>query len=276
MTSNIDIKYLLNYSELKEIIDFINNTYKIDLSIYAKSILKHRIELFINQYNIQGIDGIKKLLIKEKVIPNLMKIISVETTGMFRDVEMWNKLKEKFDKSINNKLLKILIPEVTSDDELFTMIIFLEEQGIFNYSILATSSNSYNFNRIKKVTFTQKKIDLYFQNYYNFCNRQDGLKYFETGVSGLLFKKSYFQNVNFLEHSVLNEFETEEMFDLILFRNRMLYYDYSLKDTIIKNIIAKLKVNGLLIIGLKETINTPIQNNLVEIDKEMKIYKRKS
>ena len=276
MTSNIDIKYLLNYSELKEIIDFVNITYKIDLSIYSKSILKHRIELFINQYNIQGIDGIKKLLLKEKVIPNLMKIISVETTGMFRDIEMWSKLKEKFDKSYNNVDLKIWIPEVTSDDELFTLIIFLEEQGIFNYSIVATSNNPYNFNRIQKITFTQKKIDLYFQNYNNFCNRQDGLKYFETSVSGLLFKKTYLKNVEFVEHSILNEFETDKMFDFILFRNRMLYYDYSLKDTIIKNVILKLKVNGLLIIGLKETINTPIQNNLVEIDKEMKIYKRKS
>lgn len=275
MTSNIDIKYLLNYSELKEIIDFLNITYKIDLSIYSKSILKHRIELFINQYNIQGIDGIKKLLQKEKVIPNLMKIISVETTGMFRDIEMWKKLMDKYDKSMTNVGLKIWIPEVTSDDELFSIVIFMEEQGIFNYSITATSSNAYNFNRIQKYTFNQKKVDVYLQNFFNLCNRQDGLKYFETSISGLLFKKTYLQNVNFVEHFILNEFETEEQFDLILFRNRMLYYDYSLKETIIKNVISKLKINGLFIIGLKETVSTPTQYNLVELDKEMRIFKRK-
>jgi len=275
MTTNIDIKYLLSHSDFKEIIDFLYKTYKIDLTVYTKSILKHRIELFINQYNIQNIDGVKKLLTKDKVVPNLIKIISVETTGMFRDIEMWIKLKDKLEKPNYSDELKIWLPDVTSDDELYTTIVFLEEQSIFNYSITATSIDENNFNRILKSTFTQKRIDQFIQNFYMFCNRQDGLKYFDSTPNGLMFKKSYIEKVNFIKHSVLNEFETEDLFDFVIFRNRMLYYDYSLKETIIKNIISKLKINGLLLLGLKEIINTPANYNLIELDKEMKFYKRK-
>lgn len=273
---NSDCKYILSFSDFRTILDFINEIYRIDLSIYTIGITKHRIEIFLAQYNIIDLENAKRLFIKEKLWQSFYNSLFIETTEMFRDVEVWTKFKEKYLSKINyTGDFKVLIPDATSDDELFTIIVVLKEAGINNYKILATSSNPNNFSRITNNNISQKKLETSIQNFRVYDPNSDLEKYFENANYGLCFKKDLLKNVDFKEMNVIDQCPTVEPFDLILYRNRLLYYNSLYHTKIIENISNCLSNSGVLMLGVKEQIQMPLQFKLTEVDKDFKFYKKK-
>lgn len=270
MTLVPEIKKILNAYEFREILNFIETNYALSLKHFNQSILKHRIEILLHTYNIEGIENFKKLISKEKMFQNLLKCIYVETSGLFRDVELWQKIKEMFSK-FNE--LNICVGDITSDDEVFSLLILLNELNFENYKITSTTQNIYNIERLHKNTLSQKKIDTGIQYFKKLFPDSDLLKYFEITNLGYIFKNKFLKNIEFEEHSFLNSYHKKN-FDFVFFRNRLIYYDYSFVDTLLANISEIIPKNRYLILGTKEKIYSPLQFKLEEVDKELKIYKK--
>ncbi|MBN2662684.1 MAG: hypothetical protein JXR68_03455 [Bacteroidales bacterium] len=272
-----EIKYKLNFSDYHVIVDFIKKTYNYDFSVYSFCISKRRIELFFSQYNVDNLQMILSFLSKEKFWVSFLEQFIVKTTELFRDVEFWQKLHNKYISKLDKgTTLNIWVPDITSDEELVTLIILLYELQITDYKIIATSPFNFVIEKIENYKISTKKFDISKQNYKNFNPEGDLEKFFLMGKLNHSFKPEYFKNVRFKKFSLISEQDMIGVFDFILFRNRLLYYSSKAQDFVLNKLYNSLKIKGLYAIGVKESLrNWQNIDKLTTADKELNIYFKK-
>ncbi len=254
----------------------------LDLTEYAQAIMRRRLELFLNKWNIADVNS---LIIKLKESPALLnkfiEHISVDTTEMFRDPGFWR----FFNKAVIPKLSKheninILVPFITSDDELFTLLLILEENNLLGRShITATSPFEINLLRTASGLYSKKKLELAIENYKRYKQNEEAdiTKYFQIINSEIQFSTKLINQVNFVKTDLItNYLDDQNQFNLILFRNRMIYFNLNLQNKILEILFYHLAKSGYLIIGYKENIsNFVLYDKLNQIDKNEKIYIKK-
>lgn len=272
-----EIKYKLNFSDYQDIVDFIKTTYNLDFSVYSFCIAKRRIEIFFSQYNVDNIKTILAFLSKEKFWISFLEYFLAKTTELFRDVEFWQKLYSKYIKKIDKgTTLNIWVPDITSDDELGTLIILLDELQITNYKITATTPFNFIIEKTEKYKISSKKFDISKQNFTKFNPDSALEKFFSMGKLNCSFKTKYLKNVIFKKFSLITDEPLTGYYDFILFRNRLLYYNSKTQDLILDKLYNSLKIKGLFTIGVKESLqNWQNIDKLTTNDKELNIYIKK-
>ncbi len=270
-------KHILSLSDYKKIEKFIFNKYNFDISGYTVAIARRRIENYLNNYNLKNLDDTLYLISRKKFFEGLLDALVVPTTELFRDFELWLKLNNKYlEKLPQYPKIEICLPDVSTDDELITLLIILFRKKNNQFNIKVTS----NFNNFKeKITnykIHQKKFESSKQNFVNFDPEDNFENYFIKGNINYTLKKNILKNINFVKFDLLkNEFE-EKKFDFVLFRNRLLYYKSDVHNNILDKIYTSLKPKGLFVIGIKETLNNwNLKNKFSEADKDLNIFIKK-
>lgn len=271
-------KYILSRNEYREVVEFVKKKYNVNLSQYAFSITKRRIETFFAQYNVSNLQMIFNFLKKEKFWISLFEFLIIPTTEMFRDYEVWVKLKNKIlSKLSKQEEIKIWIPDVSTDDELLTILIILKELDLIDKTkVIITSEYERAEELVKKQVISQKKFVASNQNYLTYLPNGEFEQFFIKSATKISLKNELFKNVIFKKYSFTYSEDFEKDFDLILFRNRMLNYSPLLQKTALDNVYNSLRIKGYLIIGLKETLkNWALKQKMNVIDKDINIYQKK-
>ncbi len=269
-------KYILNRNDYKTIIDFVREKYSVNLSLYAYTITKRRIEYFFSQYNIENINQLINFLDREKFWISLYEFLIVPTTEAFRDSDVWSKFSKKVLPKLSGlEKIKIWMPEVSSDDELFTLLVILYEAEILSKtSVLITSELDKTETNIKNQKFNQKKFTTSKQNYLAYNPHGCFENYFSNG--NFFIKKELFENVTFSRFCFTKNDIQNTNFDIIIFRNRMLYYSPLLQKTALDIIYEALIPKGFLLIGLRETLNNwALKNRFNLYEKDTNIFQKK-
>lgn len=273
-----EITKKIGITEYREIIAAVLNKYNYDLSNFAMTSLKRRMEKVYNLFNFNDIeDFINKLTTDEDFYETFLREISIPTTEMFRDPPMWIELKEKlFNKSKNKTDYKIWMPEFTSDDELYSLLVTLKETGFLSNSQIYASSNSKkNIEKLPTGIVDLKKMEVNAANY----TRQEGAyqisKYFDMEEKRAIFDNVLLSEVKILRHNLFTDNLIFTDFNLILFRNKMLYYNMQLQNKVIEILYNSLLPGGSLIIGINESLDgSPLQGKFNYISKTENILKK--
>ncbi len=266
-----DIRIFTN--TLKETLD-------IDLTEYASAFLRYRLKKFTDKWAIQSLDNlIIRLKENELLLNKFLAFISVETTEMFRDPAFWRVFqKEVLQKHLAKRdIINILVPFFTTDDELFTLLVLLKENNLLDkVEIIATTPFNINIANIKSNKFTEKKYNLNNENYKRYTQNPDVSieNYFIKEEQKYIFSPYLLERVKFVRSDIINNsFGSEQQFDLILFRNRMLYFNLELQNKVLEHLFYYLSHRGFLVTGFKENISNFIfVDRLKQIDKKEKIF----
>ena len=259
-------------------IDFIWSRYNINLSQHAFSITKRRIENFFAQYNVPDLQVLFNFLEKEKFWISLFEYLIIPTTEMFRDYEVWAKLKRKILPKLSGQdEIKIWIPEVSSDDELLTLLIVLKELNLIEKTKITISSEFEKIDEIvRKQKISEKKYIASEHNYLTYLPNGEFENYFTKSATNICFNNELFENVVYKKHSFSNKEQFEQNFDLILFRNRMLIYGPLMQKTALDIIYNSLRPKGYLLVGLKETLkNWTLKGKFSVSEKDIGICQKK-
>lgn len=268
----------IGISEYREIIVALQQRYNYNFSDYALTSLKRRIEKVYNQYNFTDIeDFLTKLTSDEDFYETFLKEIFVPTTEMFRDPQLWIELKEKiFIKSKFKGDFKIWVPEFTTDDEIFSLLITLKEtECLIQSKITATSWSKKNIEKLPLGVVDLKKMEANSANY----TRQEGdfqlSKYFDIEEKRAVFDNVLLSNVTIKKYNIIDEELFANDFNLVLFRNKILYYNLQLQNKIIEKLYNSLSMGGYLIIGINESMeSSPFQNKFLAVSKTENIFKK--
>ncbi len=276
------MKQLTSY-DIKIFVEGLKERLDIDFTEYANAFLRYRLQKFLEKWGLGDLDILllklqSNALLREKFLLHM----SVETTEMFRDPGFWRIF---YKEILRGRLAKkdtvnILVPFITSDDELYTLLVLLKLAGLEEkVKITATTPFEVNIERTKSCEYSERKFNLANENYKRFTQKP------EADLGGFFIEengKFYFNcrlldKVDFIVSDIItNNFNSSDGdFDVILFRNRMIYFNMNLQNKVLEFLFYHLAQKGYLIIGFKENIsNFVFMERLRQVDSVEKIFKK--
>jgi len=265
--------------EFRRIVTTVNTLSNIDLTILQPIILRHRFARYMNKHGYTSASTIiDKLLIDKSFVKSFTTELWVHTTEMFRDTEMWTELDTIFKQRLSGEtVVKIWVPDVCGDDELTTLLVLLANNKMIQKSMIyATSPYQSILDECKYGNIEPKKYEISDANYKRIYPTNSLEQYTKKQEKTFRFSQELLENVIFLKQNIIKDTPPDKGFNLILFRNRALYYINQVRKNSIEKLIQSIMPGGYLIIGANENLNGTDQDGMMfKVSKAENIYKKK-
>lgn len=263
--------------EVTLLLEGIFRRYGYDFRSYARASVERRLRHFSTSAGFDHIaELIPKTLREEDFFSDLAQALSVPTTEMFRDPDVYLKIRRRILPVLRTwPHFKIWHAGCSTGEEVYSLAILLAEEGLadratiyatdFNDKVLATAKEGiYSLERMRTFTASYQKAGGRgsFSDYYH-------ARYDSAVLDPLLRKQVTFANHNLAVDGAFGEMH------LILCRNVLIYFDRDLQDRVL-NIFAESLVNGgFLCLGTKEDLHfSAVADDFVDEHSKAKIYKR--
>jgi chemotaxis protein methyltransferase CheR len=183
-----------------------------------------------------------------------LKFLSVDETELFRDPSLWCKLRDFAIPSLLHSFGKVQawFPDATSGDELFSFLILWKENFSEQpLSVSCTHMSRQVIETIKRGVFPQKKADIGAYNYTHFNPERALQVYYRIFEKKIQLNTELLKPVTFQQHALFRDRPLREM-NLVVFRNKMLYFSRSLQEEALELLAGSITDNGFLVLGFKE------------------------
>jgi len=267
----------LKSTDLSHILKEVKCITSFDFSEYAHTFIKRRTErlMFANKINTVA-DLIYRINQSEGFVGQFLETVFVPQTEFFRDPEMWNFLERKIlPKLTNKKELSIHLQYSTSGEELFSLLFILSKFDTSNVSITLTAVTDKHLNSIKGAEFNATHIKTSVKNIELLDSAIDSDDVF-IEKNNIISVKHKFKGKISYETCAFFKGKYFSEFDLVFFRNSMLYFNSELKEKALQTAIRSLKKGAYIFIGEKETIGNESGKKLKQVSKNLSIYKKKT
>jgi two-component system CheB/CheR fusion protein len=264
-------------SSLEKIISLIRAYTGNDFSSYKKNTLYRRIERRMVIHKIEKISSYVRFLNNNpKEIEILFKEMLIGVTSFFRDMAVWENLKENILPDLITRLepgsiLRAWVPGCSTGEEAFSLAIVFKEalekinpHGGFSLQIFATDLDAEAIETARKGVFPKSISDNVSDERLNrfFLKTDDG--YF---INTEIREKVVFAHHNILMHPPFTKI------DILSCRNLLIYMEPELQKRMIGLFYYSLNPEGIMVLGSSETLGA--QYHLFTLlDLKWKIFKR--
>ncbi len=263
----------LQPSEIQLFIKALKETSEYDFSQYALNSFTRRVEKLLETLNTDIISLIDEIYNGDKnFIQKIVNEITVNTTELFRDPKVWQSIRYRILPKLKNKdVINIWHPGCSSGQEVYSMLILLYEEGLFDKTnIYGSDINTDMLEIAVKGEFSYRLNIEYLQNFdevirknpfnYEQINDVPYSKYFDIdSINDVIRVKPFLREKPvFIKHnlvSLTNPFEKK--FDIIVCRNVLIYFNRELQAKVINFFHRHLNFPGYLVLGYHETILGP-------------------
>lgn len=185
----------------------------------------------------------------EQAIEILIRFITTNHTFFFREKDHFEYLAQDIRKR------GVLSPVIwcaasSTGEEVYSIVILLLENGIYDFKIIATDIDRDVLRHMKEGVYTQDK----FVN----MNRYYQLKYFDKIQSNkeTLYRIKYHcrKNVVIKRVNLIDNLRFEKSFNYIFCRNVMIYFDVQRREQVVKNLMRNLNTGGCIFTGHSESL----------------------
>jgi chemotaxis protein methyltransferase CheR len=276
----------ISNEEILQFINAIKSVSKYDFSDYTDKSFRRRVEKVVTDNRLDVKELLKKLESDKTFLERVVKDITVNTTELLRDPNIWINLKKTILPELNQKeRINIWHAGCSSGQEVYSMLILLNEMGMLEKTnVFGTDLNTDILEEAKKGVFKYQFNMVYFENFDAVLNNPEELllhsripyeKYFDIDKNKdtitckeFLKKKPFFRF-----HDLVNDDNVFGIyFDLIMCRNVLIYFNNQLQNRVFDLFHKSLVPNGHLIIGVHESILGPYSSRY---DKRGVYYRRK-
>lgn len=271
--------------ELNIFIEKVKSRSSYNFSEYSDKSLKRRLAkiLFDNSLDFQSF--IDKLENNKSFLEKIVKDITVNTTELFRDPPIWNSLRyDILPLYKDNEEINIWHAGCSTGQEVYSMLILLNELNLFYKSnLFATDINpdvlekaktgiykyrfnlTYldNFDSVIRQNQAGDYQDIDYSRYFSIDKTRDIIK-----MHPFLINKPVYKKMDLVWET--NPFPV--LYDLIICRNVIIYFNYDLQNKVFKLFHENLHKGSFLILGVHETILGPLAS---QFDKKNQGYFKK-
>lgn len=265
--------------DTKNIIKLIQEKYACDFSDYALTSYKRRLENVLSLRNLKHPEFLlNKLKEDPKLFDQFLNDISVPSTEMFRDPSLWRLLRDELLPKMYREFpnFKIWLPGSVSGDELFSLCIVLKELDLLDkIQIHVSSLSNKSLDYIKSGLIKHAKIESSEENYIR-SNGKDKFTSYIKEVNGLFYRDTHLISQVSFDIQNIEMDKAPSGIRLILYRNKMVYFNSTLQLKTLKILNNSLLANGVLIVGVKEFLgNLYNVNDFTLVNPNESIYKKK-
>ncbi|MCG8700980.1 MAG: hypothetical protein MI922_23210 [Bacteroidales bacterium] len=271
----------LGIVDIREIVRIIKENHNFDLSKFALTALKYRLEKTFVNNNIKSVEVFLRRLGNEpQFFDAFIGQVLTPSTEMFRDPSVWRWIREKIITNLSSSELvnfKIWIPYSITGGELYTVAILLKESGILDRTkIYCTCHSEYNIQQIKAGKYPLKKIDVSTENYKRFQGAANFNSYYEKEDFNAQIDTTLIENVEFIKDD-FNYSKAPKNLKLIIYRNVMIYLNPTHQNYVLDVMYNNLSATGYMAIGIKENLRQSSADSFKfePVNEVDKIYRRK-
>jgi len=268
------ISYSIN--ELRELAERLTAVTKLPYNEMTHSFFKRRLALLFEKRVIKKPEQFISLLEEDSFIDAVNDDFAIATTELFRDPGFWRKLRHLINESQIELDLPttVWIPGVTSGEELYSFLILLEESGLSGKMKIVTShSSKQSIQRVQDGLIVTKKAETDIYNYKRFEGISKLENYIENEQCSICLKKELLKNVR-IESGFFPTEEEEHKASIVIFRNKMLYYNKSFHEQLIERIDRNTKPGGIVCVGINESLPKSFTKRFECIDEKESIYRK--
>ncbi len=264
-------------TELVQLIDTFAEVSNYNFSEYSKKSFARRVEKILSDNNLSISSLIKKITKDEKFLEKIAREITVNTTELFRDPNVWQLFKSDIMPSFQDyKSIRILHAGASIGLEVYSMIILMNELGLLPVTdFYASDINEkvLDVARIGKYKF--REVDEFTTNFNKVINDDEQTpivpfsKYFDVyrNKHTISIKPSFTSIPVFKKQNLVTESNVfNQKFDIIFCRNVLIYFNHELQNKVIHSFYKLLNTNGVLIIGRHEGLLGPIASRFIKKD----------
>ncbi len=253
----------------------INNRYGLDFTNYERTSLKRGIIRLMLKHNMESIIELWSLTLKDnEFFLGAIDDLLVNLTELFRNPDVWIKLRDLVIPEITNKSLKIWHAGCSTGEEVYTMNIVLETLGLLNKSkLIATDLSTKALATARKGDYSLITLKQYLVPFLKFFPDRHMEDYFDFQDKHATIKTKYKTNVAFKKHNLVMD-QMEDKFDIIFCRNVMIYFDDTLKHRVLDLLYSSLKDDGYLIIGYYDIMPEYGKTKFGIYDVKTRIYRK--
>lgn len=254
----------------------INNRYGLDFTNYERTSLKRGIVRLMLKHKMESIIELwSKVLRDNEFFKNAIDDLLVNLTELFRNPDVWIKLRDQVMPNLGSKSLKIWHAGCSTGEEVYTMSFLLETIGLLHRSqLMATDLSSTALNKAKKGDYRLEIMQQYLIPFLKFFPSRAMEDFFDYHDKHATIKARYQTNVVFKRHNLVTD-QMNDKYDIIFCRNVMIYFDDILKKKVLQLLHDSLKDNGFLIIGYYDIMPEFGKTIFATYDVKTRIYQKK-
>ncbi|SNY99580.1 CheR family methyltransferase [Flagellimonas pacifica] len=268
----------ITQAELADFIEISNNLYGVDFSGYAQESLRRRVLRLMKLKECDTFAAFKYFLANQKLTDNeLLNEITVNTTEMFRDPEVFKFLKEEvFDIMETYPRINIWHAGCSTGEEPLSLAILLKEHGLLKRSVqYCTDINSEVLAQAKKGIYELREMKEYSTNYIRSGGEQSLSDYYVANYGNVKMNKGLGKSMVYTKHSLVNGSSFNQM-HMIMCRNVFIYLTTEQQNKVLRLFLDSLSPRGYLILGAKESaVFSTVFNELETVNGRLKIYRKK-
>lgn len=180
-------------------------------------------------------------------------LLTTHETYFFREEKHFSFIEKTILPTLKDKpKIRIWSAASSTGEEAYTLAMVLaESRPTYTWEITGSDVSQHVLVSARRGLYVMsrgEKIPLHYLKKY--CLKGDG------EYSGFFrIDQSLRNNVTFTQSNLMREDKSLGMFDIILLRNVLIYFDDSNKVNILKNVISRLNPGGWLLLGHSETLN---------------------
>jgi len=253
----VDYHPHISLAETRNIIQSFRKLFSYDLGVYSIANLQHLLSDYIYTKGILLPDVlISRMIDYPEAFDDLLHCLELPDSEMFRNPEAWILLQTKILPVLllEGDVPKIWFPSCSTGEELFSLVILAIEGGFRDQIELMASSIS--LQRIKEAErglFKGNSLEISRENYLRSGGKIE-LEHYIERIDRVIVRKMYVrENINFSLQGNIPEKKVDAV-DLIVFKNRLIYYSPEVRIRVLQNLIDSIRSGGYLMLGYKEII----------------------
>ncbi len=258
--------------DIQAFINTVKSLSDYDFTDYSDKSLKRRLSKILLDGNLTTGSLLEKIKEDKAFLEKIVKDITVNTTELFRDPAIWHSLRYDILPLYQNQpCINIWHPGCSTGQEVFSMMILLNEMGLLQKSrIFATDINGDVLDVAREGVYKYRFNKSYLGNFdtvirgnphdSNTCFDVPYSKYFHVDKTrdNIRMKKLLLEKPVYKKHDLVRDPNPfGQMYDLIICRNVIIYFNYELQNKVFKLFLDNLTRGGCLVLGVHETILGP-------------------
>jgi chemotaxis protein methyltransferase CheR len=240
-----------------------------DLSDYSHSSLRRRLTRILLELELNMDQLTEQMKNDRKFLDQIMRKITVHTTELFRDPDIWKKIKNELLPAYSHQeIIRIWHPGCSTGQEVYSMMMVLDGLGLLERTeIYGSDLHAEILEQARQGRYKYRFNQSYLENFdrvmlngegdFSMNQKKQWKKYFHIDethdtiqMSDMLIQKPVYKKLDLVKDP--NLFLVK--FDLIVCRNVIIYFNNELQNKVFYLFHKNLNEQGALILGVHESI----------------------
>lgn len=261
--------------EIDLFLEAIYRRYRHDFRHYARPTLRRRLNQALDFFRCDSLSVLQHRVLRDaSLLSQVLRYLTVQVSSLFRDPLFYQAVREQVIPVLKTyPSLKIWVAGCSNGEEVYSLAILLEEEGLLSRSIIyATDVSTEALRAAELGVYKIDRAQEFSRNYQHAGGKRSLSDYYTAAYDGIAFDRRLRANVVFSDHSLATDSVFAEV-HLITCRNVLIYFDAELRDRAIGLFRDSLIRRGYLALGAKENLRSSDHfPAFSEIDRANRLY----